>query len=98
MRSPWLPCSSALVLLLALSGCGGAGGVGDSCERPGSEEDCVDGAICATNPSAGGDETDPSWDSYTCRSICTQESECADGEECRGVTGAFATRACQPVR
>lgn len=98
MRSPWLPCSVALVLLLGLSGCGGAGNVGEACERPGSTEDCADGAICATDESTGGDPGDPSWDSYTCRAICTQEADCATGEECRGVTGAFGTRACQPVR
>lgn len=98
MRSPWLPCSVALVLLLALSACG-AGGVGEACERPGSTEGCVDGAICATDPpGSGGEGTDPTWESYTCRAVCTQESDCAAGEECRGVTGAFATRACQPLR
>lgn len=99
MRSPWLPCSFALALFLPLSGCGGVGEVGETCERPASADECVEGAICATDPSgSGGAGTDPTWESYTCRAVCTDQSDCAVGEECRGVTGAFATRACQPVR
>ena len=98
MRSSWLPCSLVVASFLALAGCAGAGGVGEACERPGSTEDCVDDAICATDQSTEGGSGDPVWESYTCRAICVDETDCATGQECRGVTGAFATRACQPVR
>ncbi|UJR80612.1 hypothetical protein [Sandaracinus amylolyticus] len=97
MRSSWLPCSLVIAAFLALAGCG-AGAVGEACERPGSTDDCVDDAICATDPSDTGDAADPVWDSYTCRALCVDESDCPADQECRGVTGAFATRACQPVR
>lgn len=95
-----LPRAGALALaaLLALAGCGGAGSVGDGCERPGTEEDCVDGAICATDEAPDGMSSEPVWGSHTCRAICDEQSDCPSGEECRGVTGAPMTRACQPPR
>lgn len=99
MRSSRLSCSLALLAFLGLVGCGGAGAVGESCERPGSTEDCVDDAICATDASPSeGEPGDAVWETNTCRAICVDESDCGAGEDCRGVPGAFATRACQPLR
>lgn len=97
MRSPSLLASLVLVAL-SITACGGAGNVGESCERPGSIDDCVDGAICATDEAQEGDSSDPVWESYTCRVTCTTTDECEVGQECRGVTGAFSVRACQPTR
>jgi hypothetical protein len=91
--------SSVCLLVLAFAvGCGGAGNVGEACETPGRADDCVDGAICVTNPSDEGDPSDPVWDTYSCRIECDHQSDCPSGEECRGVTGAPAARACQPMR
>ncbi|MDQ3033793.1 MAG: hypothetical protein M3Y87_15360 [Myxococcota bacterium] len=84
--------------LLMLAGCGGAGDVGAGCERPGSVEECVDGAVCATNEAGDGMSGDPVWDTYSCRVICDEQSDCNTGEECRGVTGAAMISACQPTR
>lgn len=89
----------APLFVLAVLGCGGAGNVGESCERPGSVEDCVGGAICAPNEAPEGSSSDPVWDSYTCRDICDTQSDCEAGLECRGVSGSpTGERACQPPR
>lgn len=90
--------SRCLMALMFAVGCGGAGNVGEACETPGRADDCVDGAICATNPSDEGDPSVPVWDTYSCRLKCNHQSECSSGEECRGVTGAASVRACQPAR
>lgn len=85
-------------LALALTACG-AGNVGEACERPGSVEGCVEGAVCATDESTvEGEPTDPVWETYTCRAVCDVQADCGPGEECRGVTGGAMVSACQPVR
>jgi hypothetical protein len=97
MRSCLL--SSLVSILLALAaGCSGGGNVGDACGRPGSEDDCADGAICAVDEASDGEPNDPVWGTYSCRAICDAASDCPDGFECRGVSGAAMKSACQPLR
>lgn len=100
MRSPvsLVPLLVSLALALALgAGCGGAGNVGEACGTPGSADDCVEGAICATDESTS-ESGGVVWESYTCRAACAEQTDCAAGEECRGVTGAPMQSACQPAR
>ena len=74
---------SSLLVVLLVGGCG-AGEVGESCDDPGAEEACVDGAIC----------TNESSDEATCREICEDQDDCPDGYSCNGVTGS-STKSCQ---
>lgn len=99
MRSRLLTVSFAFLLLPAtLGACGGPGAVGEPCERPGTSEDCVEGAVCATDETPEGASSDPVWESYTCRAICRASSDCPPDLECRGVAGAAMVSACQPMR
>jgi hypothetical protein len=87
---------------LVLSACG-VSGVGGGCSRPGSDHECVEGAICATDEGGpDGSGGDPVWDSYTCRAVCAGPMDCPLGEECRAVAGTGAgtapVTACQPPR
>lgn len=91
----------SLLALLAvpISGCGGAGNIGEACTSPGSTDDCVAGAICAQDEAPEGSSSDPVWNTYTCRAICATQEQCAGDLECRGVSGsASGRRACQPAR
>lgn len=74
-----------LVVLLLLCGCGGAAEVGEECDRVGMSEECVRGAIC---DSVEGDEA-------VCLAICDDQEDCAEGEDCNGVSGSNI-KACHP--
>lgn len=91
------PVLAALALSLALLGCG-PNAVGESCAYPGETRDCIDGAVCTPDVGAGmGDPGDPTWATYTCRVDCTVTGDCAEGFECRAITGRETLRSCQPV-
>jgi hypothetical protein len=76
---PWL--ISAFLLCVA---CGRAD-TGESCDKVGDTDECVDEAIC-TNESNG---------SQTCRKRCTEDTQCASSEQCNGVSGTNI-KSCQP--
>lgn len=95
-----MTCLVALTLNLALAaGCRG-GNVGEACGTPGRSDDCVEGAVCVTDPPTDreAEPNDPVWDTYSCRIECDHQNDCSPGEECRGVSGASGIRACQPPR
>lgn len=73
----------ALLLAFVLGACGGAD-IGESCDTPGSTDECVSDAIC-TNESAGG----------VCRQICDNHGDCPDAHSCNGVSGS-SIKSCQP--
>ena len=89
----------ALALAMgALVGCGGAGDVGAACATPGALDECVDDAVCATDPPSADAMSSAVWDTNSCRARCSTQDDCATGTECRGVTGAAMISACQPPR
>lgn len=73
----------ALLVALSLVGCGHAD-IGEPCDKPGSTDDCVDGAVC-TNDSGGN----------LCRQLCNDTAQCAAGFACNGVSGT-SLKSCQP--
>ncbi|MBK9263371.1 MAG: hypothetical protein IPM54_26650 [Polyangiaceae bacterium] len=79
-------------LLICLGGllpaCGGAE-IGEACETRGSQDECVDDAICDLK---GTDETEP-----VCLKVCNDASECAATEDCNGVSGSNI-KACTPKK
>jgi hypothetical protein len=89
MRRAWpLSCLAPFVLapLLAFTlGC--AADIGDECDKSGSKDECVDGAIC----------TQISDGTNACRKSCTDDTECGANEQCNGVSGAN-TKSCQPKK
>ena len=64
-------------LALFLGACG-AGDVGDACSDPGSESQCVDGAVCHDRDS--GDAPG------RCRLICSDDRDCPMGGSCEDVS------------
>lgn len=70
-------------MMLLCTGCASAE-LGESCEKPGSADECVDGAICTND-----------GDANVCRKACGDDSECESGEQCNGITGTN-TKSCQP--
>jgi hypothetical protein len=66
-----------LVCLGLLPGC--ASDLGEACETRGSQDECVDGAVCEVD---GTDDTAPK-----CLKVCKDASECAATEDCNGVSG-----------
>jgi hypothetical protein len=73
-----------LTLLVTSVGCG-PGELGQACNDPGSEADCVDGAICTNEGS----------NDSSCREICKGQKDCRKGYTCNGVSGS-TTKSCQP--
>ena len=59
--------------------------IGGSCDEAGSTDECVDGGIC----------TNESGFFATCRVICFDQSQCAPGFQCNGVTNT-TLKSCQP--
>lgn len=91
------PVLAALALIVPLVGCG-PNAVGEACAYPGENRDCAEGALCTPDVGVGaGDPGDATWASYTCRVDCTISGDCAEGFECRAVTGREMLRACQPI-
>jgi hypothetical protein len=73
----------AIVFLLGI-GCGRAD-IGETCDRSGDEDECVDEAICTK-------EVDGRT---TCRKRCTDDSQCPTTEKCNGVSETNI-KSCQP--
>lgn len=75
-----------VALALVTSGCGGAD-IGEECPRDetGSEDPCVDGAICDTTVD----------DRAECMKLCDDDTDCPDGTSCNGVSGSNE-KACHP--
>jgi hypothetical protein len=68
---------------LAVLGCGEAE-VGEACDKPGSTDDCEDGAVC-TNEDGGA----------VCRLLCTDTVDCPPAHGCNGISGTNV-KSCQP--
>jgi hypothetical protein len=64
-----------------------ASDLGEACETRGSEDECVDGAVCEVK---GTDDTAP-----VCLKVCKDAAECASSEDCNGVSGTNI-KACTP--
>lgn len=60
--------------------------VGESCATRGSQDECVENAICDTTSSSN----EP-----ICLKVCTDDSQCASDESCNGTSGSNI-KACQP--
>lgn len=82
-KASWFLMFSTALFVTSL-GCG-PGELGQACNDPGSEEACVDGAIC----------TNENGDDGSCREICTGQKDCRKGYSCNGVSGT-STKSCQP--
>ena len=63
----------------SVAGCGGVAAVGEACEVAGSTDDeCEENAICGDDGSGA----------LACLVICVEQTDCASGEECNGVSGS----------
>jgi len=67
-----------------LVGCGKPK-VGESCKTAGDASLCESTAMCTNNASG----------TATCRTICTDNAQCATTEQCNGISGSNI-RSCQP--
>ena len=75
----------AVVLLwLLTAACGGAD-IGESCDEPGSTDECVDDAVC----------TNEDGDRSACRALCQEHEDCPDGHSCNGISNS-SRKSCQP--
>jgi hypothetical protein len=70
---------------LFAAACGGEGEVGETCDTSGSEDECVEGAIC--------DSADD--DAAVCLALCEEQEDCSADEDCNGVSGSNL-KACHP--
>lgn len=73
----------ALACTLAVA-CGGAD-VGESCDDPGSTDECVDDAIC----------TNEDGTSNRCRELCEEHEDCPANHSCSGLSSSNR-KSCQP--
>lgn len=77
-------CSLALLLLVLANACGGAE-IGESCDDPGSRDECVDHAVC----------TNEEGSTSRCRELCKEQEECPEAHSCNGISGS-SLKSCQP--
>jgi hypothetical protein len=70
-------------LLFCAIACGKAD-VGESCDEAGKTDECVDDAVCTNED-----------DGATCRKLCEEQTDCAAGESCNGVSNTNL-KSCQP--
>lgn len=70
---------------LLAAACGGGGEVGEACDTSGSQDECVEGAICDSDDG----------DAAVCLAICEVQEDCAADEDCNGVSGS-SIKACHP--
>ena len=79
---------SLLVCLgLVFGGC--AADIGETCATRGSQDECVEGAVCEQK---GTSDTEP-----VCLKVCNDSTECASTEDCNGVSGSNI-KACTPKK
>lgn len=79
-----------LALLFATIVACGEGSRGEECEEEGKVDgECDDGLVC-------GRKTDSTSD-LVCLKQCTNQGDCASGENCNGVSGT-SLKGCRPVR
>jgi hypothetical protein len=73
----WLGLSCCLALA-----CGGddGGAIGSACSESGATGQCVAGSVCGAHADIDA--------SQRCLKVCTQQSDCATGEDCNGVDGS----------
>jgi hypothetical protein len=92
MRRFWF----TLAVLGTLTGCA-SGAIDTPCfGGPHEEGVCVEGAVCAREPSDSVTHPAPGADESFCRQLCDVNAECTEpGFECRVVAGSMF-RACQP--
>jgi hypothetical protein len=64
-----------------------ASDIGEACETRGSQDECVENAICDLK---GTDDAEP-----VCLKVCKDAAECASTEDCNGVSGSNI-KACTP--
>ena len=66
-------------VLIWFTGCGGSAALGEDCEDAGATSDeCDEGGICGDDGSGA----------LKCLVICTEQTDCAGGEDCNGVEGS----------
>jgi hypothetical protein len=78
LLSVWL----GLLCFLALA-CGGddVGAIGSACSESGATTgQCAAGSVCGAHADIDA--------SQRCLKVCTQQSDCASGEDCNGVDGS----------
>ena len=86
MRRPLLAILVVLASAVVLPACKSENKLGEACEEPGKTKDeCADGTVC-THDTTGG---------LLCLKICTEQAQCATGEDCNGTDNA-AVKACVP--
>jgi hypothetical protein len=73
---------------LVLPAC--AADIGEACETRGSQDECVDGAICDLEGTTSA--TEP-----VCLKVCKEAAECASTEDCNGVSDSNI-KACTPKK
>ena len=82
------PLAIAVVTLfgaVAAAACSSDGAlVGEACTTPGSQTECVEGAIC--------DSVDTT---VVCLEVCDDDTDCAANEACNGVSSSNI-KACHP--
>lgn len=80
--------ASVVVVATVLLACSSEGKVGEECDESGKVDgECEDGLVC-------GQSADSSA-SLKCLKQCTDQSQCAAGEDCNGVSGT-SIKGCRP--
>ena len=86
-----------LLLALSLAGCGN-GGVGDTCQSAGINDDCNDGLICTQQPASMVEPGAPNSVRSFCRTLCDENIDCVgegEGFTCRRAPST-SFLSCQP--
>ena len=79
-------CRRSLVALACVLGCAcGGAEIGESCDEPGSTDECVDDAVCTNEES----------DASRCRELCEEHEDCPEAHSCNGISGSDL-KSCQP--
>jgi len=84
LRCAWItPPSLVGLVALTVAACGGAD-IGETCDEPGSTDECVDEAICTNEDGRS-----------SCRLRCDEQEDCPADHKCSGVS-ATDRKSCQP--
>lgn len=96
MLSRLAPLAS-LVLFAALAGCG-TPRVGEACSGSPQLGGCEEGTYCVEDDGAPvrGEDNDPTWVTYTCRTACTRQDDCPADTFCESIPGTPTLSACRP--